>query len=231
LVNQGFGIIVQGTGYDVTEISTPYIVGQIQSYETVSDAIGFCFQLEDHSFYAIVFPTANAAWLYDLGTKQWCEWGVLDADGNLDRPRSNCCMFAFGKVLTGDFETGSIYQLSGTVYTDNGNPIYRLRTFAHMLEEGDRITYKSFTAYMQVGTANPPSPDVDFPVFLRWSDDGGITFSNAVQQSLGKGGQFKTQPQWNRLGMARDRVFELTWSAPFNTALAGAWIDYEKFNS
>lgn len=228
---QGFGIIVQATGYDVSEISTPYITSQIQKYGTIADAIGFCFQTADHSFYALIFPTQNVGWLYDLTTKQWCEWGVLDAQGNIDRPRANCCMFAFGKILVGDFANGQILQLDFETFTDVGNPIYRLRTFAHMINDGNRVTYKQFTASMQVGTANPPDPDVDFPVFLRWSDDGGITYGNPVEQSLGKGGQFKSQAQWNRLGLARDRVFELTWSAPFETALNGAYVDSEPCGS
>lgn len=227
---QGFGIVVQAMGFDVAEISTPYIVSQIQSYDTIADAVGFCFQGEDHSFYALIFPSANKGWLYDLTTKQWCEWGVLDAQGNIDRPRANCCMFAFNKILVGDFETGQILQLDFTTYTDLDLPIYRLRTFMHMVQALNRISYKQFIAYMQAGTAMPPGLP-DFPVFLRWSDDGGITFGNPVQQNLGKGGQFNSQVNWNRLGMARDRIFELTWSAPYEVALNGAYVDFEPSDS
>ncbi len=228
---QGFGIVFQGTGYDVSEISTPYIVSQFQKYITIADAIGGCFQTADHAFYALIFPTQNIGWLYDLTTKQWCEWGVLDANGDIDRPRANCFMFAFGKILVGDFNNGKVYQLDFTTYTDDGAAIFRLRTFAHMIDDGNRVTYKQFIASMQVGTATPPDPLIDFPVFLRWSDDGGITYGEPVPQSLGKGGQFKTQAQWNRLGLARDRVFELTWSAPFNTALNGAYVDIDAHDS
>ena len=228
---EGYGIIVKATGYDVSEISTPYIVSQIQSYITVADAIGFCFQLDDHSFYAIVFPTANVAWLYDLSTEQWCEWGVLDAQGNIDRPRANCCMFVFGKVLVGDYANGQIFELDSDIYTDVGEPIYRLRTFMHMVNSLNRISYKQFIAYMEAATANPPGAPIDFPVFLRWSDDGGKTFGNPVQQNLGQGGDFGRQVYWNRLGMARDRIFELTWSAPFETALNGAYVDTQEHAS
>ena len=84
---------------------------------------------------------------------------------------------------------------------------------------------------MQVGTADPPDSNVDFPVSLRFSDDGGITYGQAVVQSLGSGGDFLTQASWNRLGMARDRVFELSWSAPFKTALNGAFVDAVKLRS
>src|SRR5258705_6736 len=98
---QGNGIVVQGQGYDIIEISIPRVVSEFKSYSTLSDAIGFCFQIEDHPFYALIFPTAEKGWLYDLLTKQWNEWNWCDDNGNLLRPRANCCMFAYGSNLVG----------------------------------------------------------------------------------------------------------------------------------
>lgn len=67
---------------------------------------------------------------------------------------------------------------------------------------------------------------VSYPlIHLRWSDDKGRTYGNAVEQSLGATGQYLMQPQWRRLGFARDRVFELYWSTNAPIALNGAFID------
>jgi hypothetical protein len=80
---------------------------------------------------------------------------------------------------------------------------------------------------MQVGdvpavlSATPPL------VFLNYSDDRGASWSEPVGQSLGGTGQYLTQPQWRRLGMSRDRVWELSWSAPMHTALNGAFVKGE----
>ncbi len=166
---QGNGLVLQGQGYDVTEISTPRIVEEFKSYITLSDAIGFCFQISDHSFYALVFPIANKAWLYDLSTKQWLEWNWTDANGNLNRHRANCCMFAHGLILVGDWANGCILQLSPDVFTDYfpatpTGPITRIKTFAHITGKSyERITYKSFDADISVGTfpniVNTSSPD------------------------------------------------------------------------
>jgi len=62
-------------------------------------------------------------------------------------------------------------------------------------------------------------------VFLDWSDDRGHSFGNPVGQPMGDAGEYLTSLQWQRLGMARDRVFRIFWSVPTNTALQGAWID------
>ena len=62
---------------------------------------------------------------------------------------------------------------------------------------------------------------------LRWSDDRGRTFGQAVNQVFGHSGEYLTQPQWRNLGIARDgyRVFELGYSASGPAALNGAWVD------
>jgi len=64
-------------------------------------------------------------------------------------------------------------------------------------------------------------------VSLAWSDDRGHHFGSPVTQPIGQDGQYVTSLQWQRLGMARDRVFEASWSVPMHTALQGAWLTAE----
>ena len=233
---QGRNIVVQGQGYELEEISTPRIVAEFNSYETTDDAIGFCFQKEDHAYYAIIFPTANKGWLYDLTTSArsqsrcWYEWNWTDpVNGSFNRPRANCCMFAYGQVLVGDWENGNLLKLDINTYTDYTNdgagPIVRVRTFPHIIDDNQRITYTSFEAEMEVGTAGE---DDDPQVSLSWSDDKGKTYGNPVEQSMGQIGEYLTVPQWSRLGMARDRVFKVSWSAAVKTALNGGFVEFLK---
>jgi uncharacterized membrane protein len=65
----------------------------------------------------------------------------------------------------------------------------------------------------------------DTLVSLRWSDDRGHSYGNPVSQSIGDAGAYRTNLQWQRLGMARDRVFELSWSVPTPAALLGCYVD------
>ena len=86
--------------------------------------------------------------------------------------------------------------------------------------------YSQFQIKAQVGyIANTPTSTPPMAT-LRCSDDAGVTYGNGVQQSLGASGQYITSPQWQRLGMARDRVFELSWSANADVAITGAWVNY-----
>ncbi|MDN4638558.1 hypothetical protein QCD73_18800, partial [Bacillus sp. PsM16] len=79
----------------------------------------------------LVFPSANKGWLYDLTTGMWSEWNWIDENGILLRPRANCCMFAFGDILVGDWQYGKLLKLDINSFTDEGTPIVRIRTFPH----------------------------------------------------------------------------------------------------
>jgi hypothetical protein len=60
---------------------------------------------------------------------------------------------------------------------------------------------------------------------LRWSDDGGHTYSNEHWKSLGKIGVFQRRVIWRRLGMTlklRDRVYEVSGTDPVKIAIVGA---------
>lgn len=223
---QGNGIVVMGGNYETTEISTPRIVSEFKSYASLDDAIGFCFQIGDHAFYCLVFPTASKGWMYDLTTKQWNEWNWCDINGNLLRPRINCCMFFNNKILGGDWENGKLLELSLNLYMDESQPIVWVRTFPHMTNNNEKITYNSFDLDIQVGTVEDQEDDP--LVSLSWSDDKGKSYGNPVMQSMGKTGEYLTVPSWNRLGQARDRVFKISSSANAKTAINGAFIDFKR---
>jgi hypothetical protein len=60
---------------------------------------------------------------------------------------------------------------------------------------------------------------------LRWSDDGGHTWSNEHWRSLGAIGETGQRVIWRRLGMTlklRDRVYELSGTDPVKIAIMGA---------
>jgi len=222
---QGQNIIMRGNSYAAERISTFAIEAEISKYGDVSDAIGFCFQIGGHAFYQLTFPSADKTWVWDEATKFWHERVWIDTNGQWHRHRANACAFAYGVNVCGDWETGDLYALDLETYTDNGNPILYLRTFPHMVKDSKRVTYQRFVIDMEVGTLEGSTPDNPPMVSLRWSDDRGATFGDAVQMPMGAAGQYDTSIQYWGLGMARDRVFEVSWSAPVRTALNGGWLD------
>jgi hypothetical protein len=57
---------------------------------------------------------------------------------------------------------------------------------------------------------------------LRWSNDGGSTWSNEYWTSIGAIGHYKNRAIWRRLGWARDRVFEVVVTDPVKAVIVSA---------
>lgn len=70
----------------------------------------------------------------------------------------------------------------------------------------------------------PPS---DNALSLRWSDTGGASWGDPIQRTIGGVGQYQTNISFRRLGYARSRVIELSWSGGFPTALLGVYVEIE----
>lgn len=235
---QGECIVLKGNNFAVHRISTFAIENEFSNYSIVSDALGFTYQQEGHVFFVLTFPTADKTWVWDETAQLWHERaslqfiqeGAFTIDGNLHRAVYTTGSVCGGLVYVAD-QIGNIWQLDQNNYTEDDEPIPRIRSFPHKVANQQRVVYSRFIADMETGTDDSTSTgdgssSVLPPVVnLRWSDDRGKTYGNYVQQSLGALGQYLTSIQWRRLGMARDRVFELSWSVPTKTALNGAWVD------
>jgi hypothetical protein len=220
---QGQGVIVRSDGFTAVRISTHAIEQEIQSYSRIEDAIGYTYQLNGHFFYLVTFPTADKTWEFDLATGQWAERLWMAPDGTLHRHRGAVHAYWQGKSIVGDWQTGDLYQMTPNAYDDAGASMLHVRSFPDMCNEGKRLFFRELIADMQVGAGL--SSDIDDPqVRLRWSDDRGATWGNYLSSTLGKVGEFLTSVQFQRLGMARHRVFEISWSANVATALNGAFV-------
>lgn len=222
---QGQSIIVRGSQYAVQRISTHALEAQFDTYSTVSDAVGFTYQQEGHTFYQVTFPTADKTWVYDVGEDLWHERTWTDGDGLEHRHRAQFGANAFSTNVAGDWQTGELYKYDQANQTDFGGPIVRRRGFPHMMNDMNRVSYTRFIADMQVGTAAGTLAGSGPFVSLRWSNDRGQSFGNPVLLTLGSAGQYLTTMQARRLGLGRDRVFELFWDAPAVTALNGAFVE------
>jgi hypothetical protein len=76
---------------------------------------------------------------------------------------------------------------------------------------------------LQVTQYDPPPGE--HKVWLRWSDDRGMSWSEPVLQELGSQAEYDRIATWLRTGTSRDRVIELSWSIDAMSALTGVWVD------
>ncbi|CAB5194850.1 Bacteriophage P22, Gp10, DNA-stabilising [uncultured Caudovirales phage] len=90
-------------------------------------------------------------------------------------------------------------------------------------ESGNRIV---------AGVEQVPTPAPQ--VMLRWSDDGGHTWSNEHWTSMGRIGEYGHRTIWRRLGMTlklRDRVYEVSGTDPVKVAIVGAELHASPTNA
>jgi len=257
---RGRGIVYRANGYTGQRISTHAVEWQIQQYGNLSDAIGYTYQQDGHSFYVLVFPNANTTWVYDVATQAWHERAGF-TNGRFTRHRSNCQMAFNNEVVVGDFQNGNIYAFDLDVYSDNGAIQKWLRSW-RALPTGQnnlkRTAHHSLQLDCETGVGlngvDPLDPyqnlaaengdfliteddrylvvdipgivqGVDPQVMLRWSDDGGHTWSNEHWVSIGKIGEYYRRAIWRRLGMTlklRDRVYEVSGTDPVKISIMGA---------
>ncbi len=224
---RGRGIVYRANGYTGQRISTHAVEWQIQQYGNLSDAIGYTYQQDGHAFYVLIFPTAQATWVYDVATQAWHERAGW-SNGEFVRHRSNCQVVYNDEIIVGDFENGNLYAYDLDDYTDNGDVQKWLRSW-RALGTGQNNLKRSAQHTLQIdceaGVGTNTGQGSDPQMMLRWSDDGGHTWSNERWVSMGKIGEYFTRAIFRRLGMTlklRDRVYEVSGTDPVKVAIMGA---------
>jgi hypothetical protein len=110
--------------------------------------------------------------------------------------------------------TTGVFEVLGANYLGNNFVIFPDQTFTigpydtYTIGVAETITPETTTTYPQA--------------MLRWSNDGGSTWSNEHWVTIGQQGRYKNRAIWRRLGMARDRVFEVVITDPVNAVIVSA---------
>jgi hypothetical protein len=233
---RGRGIVYRANGYTGQRISTHAVEWQIQQYGNLSDAIGYTYQQDGHSFYVLIFPQADTTWVYDAATQAWHERAGW-SNGVFTRHRSNCQMAFNNQVIVGDYQNGNIYAFDLDVYADNGQIQKWLRSW-RALPTGQnnlkRTAHHTLQLNCESGVGLNLGQGEDPQVMLRWSDDGGHTWSNEHWSGMGKIGEYYRRVFWRRLGMTlklRDRVYEISGTDPVKIAIMGAELQLSGTNA
>ena len=223
---RGQGVIGAIQGYTFVRLSN-HAVEQTLMNVNLSDAVAYTYRLEGHEFYVVTFPSIDLTWVYDLTTKAWHKWLSWDNATGYHRHRSNCGAFFGNYYLVGDYENGKIYQLNNEVYTDNGNTIRRLRRCPHLVSDLQRQYFAEMQIQFQPGVGLQTGQGDDPQSMLRWSSDGGSTWSNEHWVTIGKVGKYNNRAIWRRLGWARDRIYEVVISDPIKAVIVSANLKAE----
>lgn len=160
-------------------------------------------------FWRLTYP-GNWTWEYNLQSGNWNEKKSFNRDDN----RGSFTVKAFDRWLIGDRATGKLGEIDDAYYREFGEPLPgrgRSGVFAQFPARFQipRIDL-DFTAAVGISTGEDPI-QTDPTVLIRWSTDGGYTWSNPVRRKLGKQGVGDQRVTVQRGPMAGPKGVVIEW--------------------
>jgi hypothetical protein len=222
--NRGEATVVRMNGYIPERISTHAVENTLVG-QNVSDALAWTYQLNGHEVYVVTFPSIGEnglTWAFDNTTGLWHKWLYTNDQNEYERHRGNCCSFFNQQVLVGDYENGKLYRVSLSEYTDDGQLVRRLRRCPHITTDLQRQYFHELQIQFEPGVGLSTGQGDNPQAMLRWSNDGGFTWSNENWVTIGAQGQYYNRAMWRRLGWARDRIFEVVVTDPIKAVIVSA---------
>lgn len=191
------GIYYRGAGYNAQRISTHAVERAIKDVSDWTTIRAYVDTVEGHTF--LVVTCADWTWAYDAATGSWHERKSYQRNDWRAWPYA----YAFGKRIVGDKASGALNELDEDTYSERGDPI---RSEIILPDIPGKFTFDALeldvatgTGLNVVSTADGYNPQV----MLRWSDDGGYTWSNERTHDLGVQGKYDERVLFTRLGSSR----------------------------
>lgn len=234
----GQGLVMSATPGSAKVVSASGVTKEIAGYSKISDAHAFTFQWHGHMFYAITFPTADKTWLYNITNNTWTRWST-----NGGKHFSSCYAFIRGKHVVGSSTQQALFYLSEDSYKDadyeysaaakshfgftdaevDGYAIHRTRKTNYLHSDGNWVVMDALEILAETGIGDADD-DTTAEIMLRWSDDGGHTWSNWHYRTLGALGEYRHRAVWRRIGRTRRRVFEIKFTENKKCVIYGAYL-------
>lgn len=213
------------SGTTCAPISGPSMGITFGRLDDASQVTGMAYVVNGHVFYILTFPLAGSTWMYDATASSSLSvpvWTKLESTPG-GPFRCGCAAVVNGTVYLGDSTLGLIYPVETETPTENGNPVRRVLTSAHLFRTGERIFLSAVQFLINSGESTDPS--LTPTMLVEISKDGGYNFKTPIPVPLGPQGQYASRVRLRRLGHARDWVFRLTVDAPIPFAMMGMNYD------
>lgn len=213
-------------GTDVKRVSLPWIDRLLAEHATL-DTEAWTYSSNGHAFYVISLKDFSL--VYDIMTDQWHIRLSRNYELSKTAYLAKYCTFYDSKLYVGSAMNTSIMQLDDTYYyedldADTHIPLLRIRQSPVFNVNYAPFIISNVSVEMNTGyAADYAQPS---KMLLSLSQDGGYTYSNSIETSCGRLGQYSARAAWLNLGMTRLAVIRLAYSEPTPFTLTYAHIDY-----
>lgn len=221
--SEGGRSVVMISGFTPTVVSDPDTSFALDQMATVSDAEGSAYKQSGQSFYVLTFPTEARTFVYHVESGRWHERDWMGSG----RWRVSGLGYFNGKVYAGDYEDGRVYTLSLSTYEDGGLPIHRRRVSQVIHTNRRRLSVSKLEIEFEAGVGLTSGQGSDPKAMLRYSRDGGKTWSNELWRDIGQIGEYQARTMWTRLGEGYQFVFDIRVTDPVPVNLVNAYAEIE----
>lgn len=223
--DNGAGSVWTLSGGAPKRISTYAVEYAISQWSDKTDAEAFVYTQEGHGFYVLSSASGNETWVYDVSVDEWHQRAYLEDDGTLSRVRPRCHIYFAGKNLVGDWENGNVYEYDLDTYSDNGSAMLARRSCQTIRGDLKTLRSRRLQIDMDVGVGLTTGQGSDPQAMLRFSKNGGKTWSNSLWRTIGAIGQHNTGVAWNNVGGGKREVFEVSITDPVRRCIIGAYLE------
>lgn len=216
------GSVYRAQGYTPQRISTMPIEQAIAACN-LSLAFAFTYESEGHKVFYLTFPDGPTLG-FDVSTGKWHSRISKD----LARWRINTLTNWNGGWYAGDFRNGLIYRLDWNACREGDDELSCERITGVLAGQQNSIGVHGVQPVFDTGVlgSNTTPSKVD----IRYSKNGGRTWSNWRTISLGVQGDFVKHTRAYRWGISRQWIFHFRVTDPCKRDLMTVAVDLEGYD-
>lgn len=217
--------VVATTGYQPKVISHNDVSRDLKDYTDKDTITGFAYYAGGNGFYCL---TSNSwTWVFNTSTGKWFERKSY----NKDNWRGLRAAHFGNKWIIGDTSATAMYEIDEDTYDENSNVMVWTLKSPPVHAYPKRVAIDTLYLDLIPGVGlNSTTADESSPVvMMRFSDDGGKSWSKELSRSLGVAGDYNARVAFHNLGITgrQGRIFEVAVSAPVARGLRYAAIEGE----
>lgn len=215
--------VVAATGYAPQVVSNHAVSRDIASVADKQQIVGFTYYSGGTGFYVI---TCDAwTWQLNITTMKWFE---RQSDQMANWRGRHAAPFGNDWII-GDVADGLLHRSDQETFDENGEPlVWTLRSSpVHAYPNRMCVDRLHLDFVTGVGINSTDEHASDPQVGMRYSDDGGKSWSSQLTKTLGADGHHETRVTFDGLGCTGrgGRIWELQVSAPVARGLRYAAIE------
>lgn len=209
-------------GNTPVRITTEPLEQLFATFTTLADAYGMAISQGGCFSYVLTFPTEGRTFEYNVATELWNErasYGseMWQVEGHIE---------AYGKHVV--WAGNKLGILDTETYAEWDDPQSVILTSEPMHNGVNWVHFDRIELDADMGNGLITGQGSDPQIILRYSDDGGKTWSADFMRSLGAMGETRRRAIYTRHGRSRNRVYQLVYSDPTAFAFYGAYLNEER---